>query len=258
MKRSESSWKLCWLVTLPRPRKVRVAGARLGWPAAGLADGGAPVLQALRARGSPRRRRARRRAGAGGAWRWVRSRSRSRLSLLDLRTVPLRHHGGRHGGAVPQPPRPGARTRSGTRAARNATDKDPAGAARARGRAVDGRPAPDRRDPGVVVAATRRGARLFIGSEVPEPLVPALRAAARTAPRTPGPDHEPPALASCRAVLDPVCAPLAVSAGPCFLITAPPAVPPGYVQRADGALGRRPRRGAAGPQPRQLGAGRVG
>src|SRR5918993_3683774 len=127
--------------------------------------------------------------------------SRSRLSLLDLRTVPLRHcgialwretrRGGRpsrpdleHGHAVEHAPPAARRTRTPLALLELAAELSMDGRRRIAGTC------------GVVVAATRRGARLFIGSEVPEPLVPALRAAARTAPRAPGPDHEPPALAS--------------------------------------------------------------
>jgi RimJ/RimL family protein N-acetyltransferase len=77
---------------------------------------------------------------------------------------------------------------------------------------------------GVLVASAPDGDRLFVGSEVPDALVPALEEAARRAPRAPDPHQEPPALAGCRALLASACAPLEVGVSPYFLI-APPLPP---------------------------------
>jgi len=89
---------------------------------------------------------------------------------------------------------------------------------------------------GVAIAVARDGIRLFMGSDVPEPLVPALHQAVHTAPRAPAPDREPPALAPCRAILAPVCAPLAVSASPYYQIEPPLQITAGVpIVRSDAA-----------------------
>ena len=113
MKRSESSWKLCWLVTLPRPRKVMVAGAGLASPP-DCPAGAPPVAQAARARGiAPAA--SRRRAGAGGGWGW------SRRFLLPVSRVSRRD--GRRG------------TRTSSRTSGGAAGRRPAGRRRpSRGR----------------------------------------------------------------------------------------------------------------------------
>ena len=71
---------------------------------------------------------------------------------------------------------------------------------------------------GVTIAATRDGHILFVGSEVPDILIPALFASFAASPRSPAPDREPPALRACRAILESVCAPLSLDAGPYYLI----------------------------------------
>jgi GNAT superfamily N-acetyltransferase len=89
---------------------------------------------------------------------------------------------------------------------------------------------------GVSLAVAPDGDRLFVGGDVPEPLVPALHQAARTAPRAPAPDREPPALALCRAILVPTCAPLAISASPYYLIEPPLQITAGVrIVRSDAA-----------------------
>ncbi len=70
---------------------------------------------------------------------------------------------------------------------------------------------------GVTIAAASEGQRLFVGSEVPDTLVPAVVDAVAEAPRASAPDREPPALAACRAILAPACAPLSLTAGPYHL-----------------------------------------
>ena len=65
---------------------------------------------------------------------------------------------------------------------------------------------------GVQISVARAGHLLFIGSLVPDALVPALIDAFERSARAPGPDQEPPALAACRAILEPACAPLATHA----------------------------------------------
>jgi RimJ/RimL family protein N-acetyltransferase len=69
---------------------------------------------------------------------------------------------------------------------------------------------------GVILAAARDGQAIFVGSEVPKLLVPALTAAAAS-PLPSTPDHEPPALAACRAMLEPHCRVLSLNAGPSYL-----------------------------------------
>jgi RimJ/RimL family protein N-acetyltransferase len=71
---------------------------------------------------------------------------------------------------------------------------------------------------GVTIAAARDGNALFAGSDVPEGLVHALEAAVERSPHASAPDIEPPALAACRAILEPACGPLARAAGPSYLI----------------------------------------
>jgi len=71
---------------------------------------------------------------------------------------------------------------------------------------------------GVKISSTRDGQLLFVGSEVPDTFVPALIDAVDRSPLAPAPDREPPALAACREILEPACAPLSVNAGPTYLI----------------------------------------
>lgn len=71
---------------------------------------------------------------------------------------------------------------------------------------------------GVKISSTRDGQLLFVGSEVPDTFVPALIDAVDRSPLAPAPDQEPPALAACREILEPACAPLSVNAGPYYLI----------------------------------------
>ncbi len=91
---------------------------------------------------------------------------------------------------------------------------------------------------GVLLAVAPDGDRLFVGGDVPEPLVPVLHEAVRTAPRAPDPDPdgEPPALAACRALLAPLCAPLTARASPYYLIEPPlPSTAGAPIVRSDGA-----------------------
>jgi GNAT superfamily N-acetyltransferase len=89
---------------------------------------------------------------------------------------------------------------------------------------------------GVLLADAPDGQRLYVGSAVPDGLVPALHGAVRQAPRAPGPDGEPPALAGCRALLAPVCAPLGVSVSPYFLVAPPlPGTRTAHILRSDAA-----------------------
>jgi GNAT superfamily N-acetyltransferase len=89
---------------------------------------------------------------------------------------------------------------------------------------------------GVLLAAAPDGERLFVGSEVPDGLVPALHEAVRRAPRAPAPDREPPALTGCREILTSVCAPLAVRASLYYLIEPPlPRTTPVPIVRSDAA-----------------------
>jgi RimJ/RimL family protein N-acetyltransferase len=74
---------------------------------------------------------------------------------------------------------------------------------------------------GITVAVTRDRQALFVGSELPDTLVPALVEAAFRAPRASAPNVEPPALAACRAILAPACAPLSLAAGPYYVIEPP-------------------------------------
>lgn len=93
---------------------------------------------------------------------------------------------------------------------------------------------------GIRIAATSDGQALFVGSEVPESLVTALVDAVDTSPRASAPDTEPPALAACREILEPSCAPLSLDAGPYYLIEpAVRAAPPGYITRSDTRDGER-------------------
>src|SRR5262245_34682137 len=71
---------------------------------------------------------------------------------------------------------------------------------------------------GVKISSARGGQLLFVGSEVPGTLVPALIDAVDRSPPAPAPDQEPPALATCRGILEPACAPLSVGTGPYYLI----------------------------------------
>lgn len=65
---------------------------------------------------------------------------------------------------------------------------------------------------GVQISVARDGQLLFIGSDVPDALVPALTNAFKRSGQAPGPDREPPALTVCRAILETACTPLAAHA----------------------------------------------
>jgi RimJ/RimL family protein N-acetyltransferase len=92
---------------------------------------------------------------------------------------------------------------------------------------------------GVTIAAAHEGQRLFIGSEIPDRLVPALVEAVDRSPPTSVPDAEPPALRQCRAILAGVCAPLSLAAGPSYVIEATVRVQTGIdVARSDAAPGQ--------------------
>jgi RimJ/RimL family protein N-acetyltransferase len=96
---------------------------------------------------------------------------------------------------------------------------------------------------GVTIATARDGQTLVVGSEVPETLVPALVDAVGTSPPASAPDTEPPALAACREILEPSCAPLSLDAGPSYLIE--PAVrrePRTEIARSDTPVSGRLRR----------------
>ena len=71
---------------------------------------------------------------------------------------------------------------------------------------------------GVTIAATRDGQALFVGSEVPDALLPALVDAVDDAPPASSPDDEPATLSTCRELLAATCAPLSQRAGPVYLI----------------------------------------
>lgn len=71
---------------------------------------------------------------------------------------------------------------------------------------------------GVTIAVTHDGQIVFAGSEVPDALVPALAAVLHSSPRPIAPDREPPALAVCRAIVEPCCGALSLDAGPSYLI----------------------------------------
>jgi hypothetical protein len=65
---------------------------------------------------------------------------------------------------------------------------------------------------GIQISVANDGHLLFVGSEVPDALVPALIDAFERSDRTSGPDREPPALAACRTILEPVWSPLSLHA----------------------------------------------
>ncbi len=71
---------------------------------------------------------------------------------------------------------------------------------------------------GVVIAASRDGQRLFIGSEVPGALMPELVDAVDRSPAAKFPDQEPPAVGACRELLMPVCGSLSLEAGPVYVV----------------------------------------
>ncbi|MDP8922209.1 MAG: GNAT family N-acetyltransferase [Chloroflexota bacterium] len=71
---------------------------------------------------------------------------------------------------------------------------------------------------GVTIAVTLDGQSLFMGSEVPDAILPAVIDAVNDAPVAPWPDEEPAALAACRGLLESSCAPLNLSAGPVYSI----------------------------------------
>jgi RimJ/RimL family protein N-acetyltransferase len=87
---------------------------------------------------------------------------------------------------------------------------------------------------GVQISVARDGQLLFIGSEVPDPLVPVLIDAFERSARAPGPDQEPPALAACRTILEPVCSPLSFHASLYYVIEPPVrAETPASIVRSD-------------------------
>jgi RimJ/RimL family protein N-acetyltransferase len=95
---------------------------------------------------------------------------------------------------------------------------------------------------GVTIATTSDGQILFVGSDVPDTLVPALVDAVETSPRASAPGREPPALAACRAILAPCCAPLSLNAGPSYLIEPHVRVEPRTpIARSDASPSERPR-----------------
>jgi RimJ/RimL family protein N-acetyltransferase len=95
---------------------------------------------------------------------------------------------------------------------------------------------------GVTIAATGDGQLLFVGSEVPEPLVPVLVDAVDRSSIAATPAVEPPALAACREILAPACAPLSLGAGPYYLIEPRVRVETRtHIVRSDGSPGERPR-----------------
>lgn len=71
---------------------------------------------------------------------------------------------------------------------------------------------------GVTIAATRDGQAIFVGSEVPDALLPTLVGAVESSPLGSGPDVEPPALVACRDILGVACGQLGLNAGPVYLI----------------------------------------
>jgi hypothetical protein len=82
---------------------------------------------------------------------------------------------------------------------------------------------------GVTITATRDAHAVYIGSEVPDTLVPALVDAVERSPLASAPDREPPALGACRTILEPGCPRLALDSGLAYLIE--PGVP--FVTRPD-------------------------
>lgn len=71
---------------------------------------------------------------------------------------------------------------------------------------------------GVQISVARDGQLLFIGSEVPDTLVPVLIDTFERSARTPAPDQEPPALAACRTILEPACSPLSLHVSVYYVI----------------------------------------
>jgi RimJ/RimL family protein N-acetyltransferase len=71
---------------------------------------------------------------------------------------------------------------------------------------------------GIMLAVTGTERLLFVGSDVPDALLPALTAAVTTSPSGATPDTEPPAIDACRAILTPLSTPLLLEAGPCYVI----------------------------------------
>jgi RimJ/RimL family protein N-acetyltransferase len=71
---------------------------------------------------------------------------------------------------------------------------------------------------GVMLAVTDAGRLLFVGSDVPDTLIPALLDAVATSPPGAAADSEPPAIDACRAILTPLNTPLLLEAGPCYVI----------------------------------------
>lgn len=95
---------------------------------------------------------------------------------------------------------------------------------------------------GVTIATTHEGHSLFVGSEVPDTLVPALVAALDRSPLAPAPDREPPALEACRAILAPSCVPLSLDAGPSYVIEPDVRMETRtHIARSDTSPGERPR-----------------
>lgn len=61
---------------------------------------------------------------------------------------------------------------------------------------------------GATICVAPNGQIVVVGSEVSDRLADEIREAVTNAPLASAPDIEPPALAACRAILEPACAPL--------------------------------------------------
>jgi hypothetical protein len=71
---------------------------------------------------------------------------------------------------------------------------------------------------GATICVAGDGQTVFVGSEVPDRLADAVRDAVASAPPAPAPHVEPPAVAACRAILEPDGGPLTLGAGPYYVI----------------------------------------
>jgi hypothetical protein len=76
---------------------------------------------------------------------------------------------------------------------------------------------------GATITATHDGHAIYIGSEVPDQLEPAVIDAVERSPLAPAPDQAPAALAACRRLLESCCPRLTFDSGPAYLIE--PSVP---------------------------------
>jgi len=70
---------------------------------------------------------------------------------------------------------------------------------------------------GATIGVAPNGQIVVVGSEVSDRLADEIREAVANAPLASAPDIEPPALAACRAILEPACAPLTVRGGPYYV-----------------------------------------